>query len=475
MKLLFQPVAYVAILSIIVVSGCVNSWYGYNVGKPLSLFDVSGVDIHMGYLIALAGIAFDALKCVIPMWAISVFYGKSKTKTPFIVVAVLLWSVASFYSWQAASSAALLAKTKISGHSAEIIKQRQRLEDDLKEIKARNPWTAEIRDYKDKPASAIEELIAGKEAERAFQWSRQCTAATSSEERNFCRGYRALKEAQAVKIQVDSDAKEIDRLKGRIEKLSSSAPASADPISEAFAAETGWTPERVRARQSMYIGGAIELYANLGMAFLAWYLFLVPPVSRNKDDANEPGEISIVAQRPIIEPDNMLAVSYPRRHSGLEPLKAGANVDVEPVKTEEPTHQKPAPATLSDCEFEKPEPVVIKTTRIAAQRTLVPIKRERSGRPALVAVATVWTIDDIVRETFAVTDPGDYRVEELSAKCQAFAAKIKAKNPGAKLPQKLTFSAKRFVNHGAERLERPTGGDRAIRYRVHGDKMIQAA
>lgn len=271
-----RTAAYIAIAAVIVVAGCINAWYGWNAGHSISLFAVGEYDVHLGYLWAIVGVAFDALKCIIPAWAVSVLAGKSKAKTSFVAVSLVLWGFATGYSWLASSSAVILAKTKSSGYSEDLISKRKQLEADKARIEARNPWSPEILVYKDKPVSAIDEKIRGEEAKREWGWSQHCANASTAGERSFCQNYSVLKEIKATKEQSDKDEASLKDIKAQLATMIGT-PTQADPITSALAAEVGWTDERMRARSSMFIGAAIELFSNLAMAYLAWYLLLTTP------------------------------------------------------------------------------------------------------------------------------------------------------------------------------------------------------
>jgi hypothetical protein len=274
MRIIAITVIGLAAAIFIVVGGFVNAWYGWELGQSISV-TVAGLNLHAGYLFAAAGLAFDGMTCIIPACAVAVLAGKKTTRSGFTVISAGLFLVAAGYSLQASSSAMLLAKTKGSDHSAELINKRKQLEASRAELRAKNPWTPEVEAYRDKPAAALDQLISAKEADSLFRWSQQCTKTTTPAGSEFCAVYHALKQAKAIKE--DPEIKAMHTRLDEIEKQLSTmtgVPTSADPVAAAQAAEVGLTDTQVRLRSSMYISLAIELFKALSMAYLAWFLRL---------------------------------------------------------------------------------------------------------------------------------------------------------------------------------------------------------
>jgi hypothetical protein len=244
-----------------------NWRFGYSLGK--TEFD--------GVIYGSASAAADCFKALVPFFFFAAIRNRMWSQA---AASVVVWVVVLAYSLTSALGHAALNRLDTAGQRAAHAQSYQDLRADLKRAEEQLGWIPQHR-----PAAAVQAEIDGLKTQRAWVFSKNCTAIGGKQSRDFCQQLHGLGSELASAEQAGVLGKRIDEIKGQLANANangahgSAVMANADPQAAALsklAAFVGFGVkiEDMQTALTIFVALLLEVGSGFGMyvAFSTWRL-----------------------------------------------------------------------------------------------------------------------------------------------------------------------------------------------------------
>jgi len=244
---------------LLAVSAAMNWRFGFYLGT-------TEID---GFIYGSASAAADCLKALIPFFIVAAWRNRMWSQ---MAASAVVWLVVTAYSLTSALGHAALNRQDTAGQRAAEAQNYVNLQSDLQRAKEQLSWVPQHR-----PAATVRSEIAGKEAHRAYGWSRSCARANTRYLQKFCGEYTALKAELGSAEQAAKLEQRIADTQASVASLNGAGQKAADPQAQILAKLTGFVVpgvsiEDVQTGLAVFIALLLEVGSGLGLyiAFSAW-------------------------------------------------------------------------------------------------------------------------------------------------------------------------------------------------------------
>ncbi|MEO1720169.1 MAG: hypothetical protein AAFR23_08070 [Pseudomonadota bacterium] len=301
---------------LLVVSAAMNWRFGFYLGT-------TELD---GFIYGSASAAADVMKALIPFLIVAAWRNKMWSQ---MAASAVVWLVVTAYSLTSALGHAALNRQDTAGQRVAQATAYANLQSDLERAKQQLAWVPQHR-----PAATVQSELSGMEAQKAFGWTKGCTRVKGRFQRNFCKGFTALKAELGSALQATKLEQRIADTQSTLASMDGAGPKAADPQAQILAKLTGFvmpgiSVEDVQTGLAVFIALLLEVGSGLGMyiAFAQWRIGerrgTVGPALTTADPSSRP----VATASPVILPATPeVAVGAPANDEpALAPVVAGAN------------------------------------------------------------------------------------------------------------------------------------------------------
>ncbi|MEM1306995.1 MAG: hypothetical protein AAGG99_05680, partial [Pseudomonadota bacterium] len=244
---------------LLVVSAAMNWRFGFYLGT-------TELD---GFIYGSASAAADVMKALIPFLIVAAWRNRMWSQ---MAASAVVWLVVTAYSLTSALGHAALNRQDTAGQRVAQATAYANLQSDLERAKQQLAWVPQHR-----PAATVQSELSGMEAQKAFGWTKGCTRVKGRYQRNFCKGFTALKAELGSALQATKLEQRIADTQATLASMDGAGPKAADPQAQILAKLTGFvmpgiSVEDVQTGLAVFIALLLEVGSGLGMyiAFAQW-------------------------------------------------------------------------------------------------------------------------------------------------------------------------------------------------------------
>ncbi|MEO1720716.1 MAG: hypothetical protein AAFR23_10895, partial [Pseudomonadota bacterium] len=222
-----------------------------------------------GFIYGSASAAADVMKALIPFLIVAAWRNKMWSQ---MAASAVVWLVVTAYSLTSALGHAALNRQDTAGQRVAQATTYTNLQSDLERAKQQLSWVPQHR-----PAATVQSELTGKQAHKAWGWSRGCTRVKGRYQRNFCGEVTSLKAELGSAQQAAKLEQRIADTQAKLASMDGAGPKAADPQAQILAKLTGFvmpgiSVEDVQTGLAVFIALLLEVGSGLGMyiAFAQW-------------------------------------------------------------------------------------------------------------------------------------------------------------------------------------------------------------
>lgn len=248
MQIIMRSVGFLVTIGLIGVSVMMNFRFGQSLGR--TEWD--------GLVYGAASACADGFKVILP-FAIAMAWRSSRLLAA--TVGSALWLVFTAYSMTSSLGHSAANRSEVAGSKRHDIATYQDLRRAL-EVKQRE--REQLPTFR--PVATVEAELAATEQNRKWDWSKQCSDATSRELRTFCEGHARLRGELATAKRATALDEEAGALRGKLEGAGGQGAGQESDAQVAILRDLlGFTDERVRLALTVMVSLMVELGSGLGL------------------------------------------------------------------------------------------------------------------------------------------------------------------------------------------------------------------
>ncbi len=324
-------IGLIAVTVLIAASATMNYLFATSLGRT----------VLEGQVLGVVSVAVDILKAVL---AVFVAAGARDGRRAFVVIGSAAFLLFSMASMLAAAGFTAHARGAATGSRATLAARLQRAELDVVNLQAKLAAIPVRR-----AASIVEDAFNTAMLDRRWRQSKECTAATTAAQSEFCSGYfRIRAELTAAREMLRLEA-EIVRHRAEIDRLTADgALALADPQAHLIAEMLGVSEDTVQRLLMTFVALVVEVSSGLGFYLATGHrsrpTITVSDTSRPLAPAGEKTHPSETSPSPIvvaapIEPEQVRRRNRLRSPADEPAVRLGRSATISQMSAEKPTNQ----------------------------------------------------------------------------------------------------------------------------------------